>query len=91
MYEFLCATGVEVAKSGFKASHPFYGKDWLFGVIPFPLIWNLITTFLVVLIFWWLVRGSRKSGESSMEILKKRYAKGEIDRKTFLQMKKDLE
>ncbi|MFH0863276.1 MAG: hypothetical protein V1875_09665 [Candidatus Altiarchaeota archaeon] len=68
--------------------------DPLFGVIPMPLIWNLLTVTLVALIFWWLLKGSQKKAHTAFEtplnLLKRRYASGEIDRKTFLQMREDL-
>ena len=66
--------------------------DPVLGVIPMPLIWNLMTVLLVALIFWWLLRGSHGRGEaeSPENALKRRYVAGEIDRKTFLQMREDI-
>jgi len=69
---------------------PPLGRGSLFGILPMHLVWNFVVVLLVVLIFWWLVRGSQKNDETGMDILKKRYAAGEIDRKTYLQMKKDI-
>lgn len=78
------ATGLGVRKA------MYLGKDPLFGLIPKFLVWNIIIVLIVVLIFHWLTKNSRKSGETALDILSKRYAIGDIDRKTYFQMKKDL-
>ena len=61
-------------------------KHTIFG-IPSFIIWNLVIILLLALIFYWLVRGSKKSNESPLDLLKKRYVLGEIDKKTFEEMK----
>jgi len=59
----------------------------------------LISIIALVLIFWVIVRFSVSgpyrrqppaSNETPVDILKKRYAKGEINKEQFEQMKKDL-
>jgi len=50
------------------------------------LFWILIIIGAVLVVQW--VSGSGK--ESALEILKKRYAKGEIDSVAFERMKKDI-
>ncbi len=65
-------------------------REPMLGFIPMPLIVNLAMVVLVALIFWWLLRGSKTTEETPMSVLKRRYAAGEIDRKTFLQMKEDM-
>lgn len=66
--------------------HAWYG--WIFWVI------------VVGLIVWAIIaltnRGTREdhtlsSGESAMDILKKRYAEGKISKEEFEEKKKDLE
>ncbi len=56
------------------------------------LFWILLLLGAIVLVKWLLEKEKRPSegGESPLEILKKRYAKGEIDREEFEQKKKDL-
>jgi uncharacterized membrane protein len=49
-----------------------------------------------VLLFWLLSRAGRndwfkKNGDDPLEILKKRYVNGEIDKEEYEQKKKDLE
>jgi len=57
-----------------------------------PLFWIIV----IGLIVWAVVTRSRRTGvppvpeESPLDILKKRYARGEITREQFEQMKKDL-
>ena len=59
------------------------GFMWIFWIV------------LVVLVIW-IVQGSMgnnnsASGDSALEILKKRYAKGEIDKDEFERKRKELE
>jgi uncharacterized membrane protein len=82
--------GGQVARDDVLHRGAGFGRELLFGLIPLPWIWNVATVVLVALIFWWLLRGSQKSVETPMNTLKRRYAAGEIDRKTFLEMKEDL-
>ena len=65
-------------------------REPVFGLIPMPLIWNFIAVLIIALIFWWLIRSSSKNGETPLDLLKKRYASGEIDRETYLKMKEDI-
>lgn len=69
-----------------------YGGGWL-GSIIMVAFWVAVIVGIVLLIRWLVV--STKSGvsgaeDSALEILKKRYARGEIDKKEFEQKKKDL-
>ena len=67
------------------------GSDWGWGFL-MMLFWALVVTLIVVLI----VRafgGSRDDGHkanNAVSIAKERYAKGEITKKEFEQLKKDL-
>jgi putative membrane protein len=60
-------------------------------------MWMIVLAVLVAVVIYWLVRGEksktkdRSSGETALDILKKRYAKGEIAKDEFERMKKDLE
>jgi putative membrane protein len=66
-----------------------YGMGW-FGGIFMVLFWIAVIIGIVFLIRW-LVQSTRSgAGESALDILKRRYASGEIDRKEFEQKKKDL-
>lgn len=71
-----------------------YGMGW-FGTIIMAAFWIAVIVGIVLLIRW-LVVSTRTEGhkaqpkDSSWEILKTRYAKGEIDKKEFEEKKKDL-
>jgi putative membrane protein len=81
------------------------GFGWWGGGHPMGWIWGIwgIGMFLMMLVFWGLVIGGivlgirwlvgRDKGsppDSALEILRQRYARGEIDREEFEQKKKDL-
>ncbi|PIY79965.1 MAG: hypothetical protein COY80_05380 [Candidatus Pacebacteria bacterium CG_4_10_14_0_8_um_filter_42_14] len=71
------------------ASNPmgFYGL----GFITMILFWGLIIFGAVVLIKWLLNQGRNKTqARSALDIVKERYTNGEIDKKEFDEMKKDL-
>jgi putative membrane protein len=71
-----------------------YGMGW-FGMILMGLFWIAIIVGIIFLIRWLFVSAGTKSyradsEDSALEILKKRYARGEINKEEFEQKKKDL-
>lgn len=48
----------------------------------------LFVTFIMVIL--WVVKSGRYSEESAEEILKKRLAKGEISKKEYLELRKEI-
>jgi len=72
---------------------PWYNLGWLgmgLGVLIMIIIW----AGLIALIAWIIIKlvrsGQKSSSETSLDIIKTRYAKGEITKKEFEQLKKDL-
>jgi putative membrane protein len=55
------------------------------------LFWGLVITALVFLLSAALSGRRVSAGESALEILRKRYARGEIDKESFEAMRRDLE
>jgi putative membrane protein len=71
-----------------------YGMGW-FGGILMIVFWVLIIVGLVFLIKWLIQSAGREKtsgsgGNRSLEILKERYARGEIDKEEFDSKKRDL-
>jgi putative membrane protein len=54
------------------------------------LFWGLIIVGLVLGIRWLLGQGKESRSDSALEILRQRYARGEINREEFEAKKKDL-
>lgn len=63
------------------------GGMWIIGL----LFWLLILVGLILLIkYLWEGAGAKRTEESALEVLKKRYARGEISKEEFEEKKKDL-
>ena len=70
-----------------------HGGWWMGGMWFFPLLfWILVVAGVVFIVKWMRERGQEtKPQESALDVLNKRYARGELDRETFEQMKKDIQ
>jgi len=65
-----------------------YGMG-LFGALLMLVFWVAVIVGIVYLIKW-LAASTKKPGDTPMEILRKRYASGEITKEEFEEKKKDL-
>jgi len=57
------------------------------------IFWIAIIVGIIFLVKWIVMQsrpGGQQQGENSLEILKKRYARGEIDKEEYDRKKKDL-
>ena len=70
-----------------------YGWGMGFGMISMVLFWIVIILGIVILVRW-VSGGSAASGappaKTALDILKERYARGEIDKREFDEKKRDL-
>ncbi len=71
-----------------------WGMGW-FGGVFMIIFWVLVLVGLILFIKWLIQATGRGSiagntGSSALEILKERYARGEIDKTQFESMKRDL-
>ena len=74
--------------------HPMWGLwgIWGFGMMLFMLLfWALIITGIVLGIRWLIRQGRPEMSDSALEILRQRYARGDINREEFEAKRKDLE
>ena len=69
---------------------PWFDGCWHMGWIP---VWWILGPVLIAVFAWVLIRGARlpsASSESPEEILRRRYARGELDDETFRRMHDEL-
>ncbi len=70
------------------------GNGMGFGMLLGMLFWIILVVGIVFLVVWIVQRsgGGRLSGthESALDILKKRYAKGELTKEEFAEKKRDI-
>jgi len=67
-----------------------YGMGYGIGIL--GLIFSILVIIGLVLLikYLWESGGAKREQESALEILKKRYARGEISKEEFEEKKKDL-
>lgn len=73
--------------------HPMWGMWGLWGVgmMLFMLVfWGLVVAGVVIAIRWLVQQGRGSRSDAALEILRERYARGEIDQEEFLARKRDL-
>lgn len=71
--------------------HPMFWGAWGIGILLIMfLFWVLVIVGLVVGIRWLLGKGRNSRSDSALEILRQRYARGEINKDEFEAKKKDL-
>jgi putative membrane protein len=76
-----------------------WGYPWSGAMMAGMAVWGVIWLVIVGLVIWAVVRWldrriavpSPSSGPSALELLRQRYARGEIDATTFEQMRERLE
>lgn len=72
----------------------YYGLGHGFSLLGwiFMILWWVIIAVAIFAVAKWIIKqfGSSVGKKSAMDILKDRYAKGEIDKKEFEDKKKDL-
>jgi putative membrane protein len=64
----------------------YYGWVWIVVQI---ILW-VVVIFGIVRLAQYLTRGRRAVGETPLDILKRRYASGEITKDQFEEMRKDI-
>jgi len=75
--------------------HWYYGGGGWTMMLLMLVFWVLVIAAIVYFVRWAAGSGSRatppSANESALEILQKRYARGEISREQYQQLRQDLE
>lgn len=66
-----------------------YGFNWIAAVLQ-TILFVVFLGLIVFGIYYFIGGGRLKSSDSSLDILKERYAKGEINKEDYDRMKKEL-
>ena len=71
--------------------HPMWGWGWGFGMMAMMLLfWGVVIFAGVVGIRWFIGQTKQPRVDSAMEILRERFARGEIEKDEFEAKKKEL-
>ncbi len=70
-----------------------YGMGWFWPIMVFAF-WIVVVIGVVFLVRWLVLSTNKRTGaaseESALDILKKRYARGEINKDEYEKIKKDI-
>lgn len=67
------------------------GFGWGMGLLPMLVFWGAIIVIVILAARWLLGRGDSAPTRTPLDILKERYARGEIGKDEFEQRKRDLQ
>lgn len=83
--------GMNMMGTNMMGSSMGSGSWWLWGIVGM-LFWIVLLVALVLLIIWLYknITGKATKNDSALEILKKRFAKGDITKKEFDELKKEV-
>lgn len=99
---YVAALGVLVPASAFAQQrsyewgygmHPMWGMGGVWGIgmmLMMFVFWVLVIVGLVLGIRWLMSQGKGGGRDSALEVLRQRYARGEINKEEFEARKKDL-
>lgn len=73
-----------------RGMHPMWWGAWGIGMMIMLLFWVLVIVGLVLGIRWLISQGKEPRSDSALEILRQRYARGEINKDEFEAKKRDL-
>lgn len=85
MMNMMMGGGFNMMNWGWTSTMPFFG-----GGLSMFLWWVLIIAGIIILMRWVARQGQGPARKSALDILKERYAKGEINQEEFESKKKDL-
>ena len=88
-------TGILLAQERFYEwhweMHPMWWWGWGLGMMAMMfLFWALVIVGLIVGIRWLLGKGREEKSDAALQILRERYARGEINKEEFEARKRDL-
>ena len=93
VFNALGKTGALLAQERFYEwhweMHPMWWWGWGMIAMMF-LFWVLFVVGLIVGIRWLIGKGNEQKQDSAIEILRQRYARGEINKEEFEAKRKDL-
>ena len=70
--------------------HPMWGVWGIGMVLIMLLFWGLVIVGVVLAIRWLVSQGKESRSDSALEILRQRYARGEINKEEFEARRRDL-
>jgi putative membrane protein len=63
---------------------------WGAGALMMLVFWGLVIAGVVIGLRWLMGQGPQRSRDEALEILRQRYARGEIDKQDFDSRRRDL-
>ena len=84
------AFGEETTARWYWGWHMWDGGGWFFGPISMLIFWALVITLIVLVVRRITGSNERASASGALEILRERFARGEIDKTEFEERKRVL-